>query len=127
MQDTANPPARSLRQQLERFKTFQQMYNDERPHEALGNATPADHYNLSARRWDGVLREPEYGAEDEVRRVRQNGEIKWRGNTIYITTALIGEPICLRDDANGRHTVFFGPVVLGMINHGEDRLRKPRG
>ena len=103
------------------------LYNDERPHEALGNATPADHYNLSARRWDGVLREPEYGAEDEVRRVRQNGEIKWRGNTIYITTALIGEPICLRDDANGRHTVFFGPVVLGMINHGEDRLRKPRG
>ena len=127
LQDTANPPARSLRQQLERFKTFQRMYNEERPHEALGNATPADHYNLSTRRWDGVLREPEYGAEDEVRRVRQNGEIKWRGNTIYITTALIGEPICLRDDANGRHTVFFGPVVLGIINHGEDRLRKPRG
>ena len=127
LQDTANPPARSLRQQLERFKTFQRMYNEERPHEALGNATPADHYNLSARRWDGVLREPEYGAEDEVRRVRQNGEIKWRGNMIYITTALIGEPICLRDDANGGHTVFFGPVVLGMINHGQDRLRKPRG
>src|SRR5262249_14155751 len=98
----------------------------ERPHEALGNATPADHYNLSPRRWDGVLREPEYGAEGEVRRVRQNGEIKWRGNTIYITAALIGEPICLRDDANGGHTVFFGPVVLGIINHGEDRLRKPR-
>ena len=127
LQDTANPPARSLRQQLERFKTFQRMYNEERPHEALGNATPADHYNLSPRRWDGVLREPEYSAEDEVRRVRQNGEIKWRGNTIYITAALIGEPICLRDDANGRHTVFFGSVVLGMINHGEDRLRKPRG
>jgi putative transposase len=127
LQDTANPPARSLRQQLDRFKTFQQMYNEERPHEALGNATPADHYNLSARRWDGVLREPEYGAEDEVRRVRQNGEIKWRGNMIYITTALIGEPICLRDDANGRHTVLFGPVVLGTINHGEDRLQKPRG
>jgi hypothetical protein len=60
-------------------------------------------------------------------RVRQNGEIKWRGNMIYITAALIGEPICLTDDANGRHTVFFGPVVLGTINHGEDRLRKPRG
>jgi len=126
LQDTANPPARSLRHQLERFKTFQRMYNEERPHEALGNATPADHYNLSPRRWDGVLREPEYGAEGEVRRVRQNGEIKWRGNTIYITAALIGEPICLRDDANGGHTVFFGPVVLGIINHGEDRLRKPR-
>jgi putative transposase len=126
LQDTANPPARSLRQQMERFKAFQRLYNEERPHEALGNDTPIDHYGPSPRRWNGVLREPEYHLDDEVRRVRHNGEIKWQGNTIYISTALIGEPVGLSEDANGTWTAYFGPIVLGVIAHGGDRLRKPK-
>jgi putative transposase len=125
LQDTARPPARSLRQQLERFKDFQRLYNQERPHQALGNDTPAEHYACSARRWDGVLREPHYGTEHAVRRVRHNGEIKWQGNTIYVGTALIGEPIGLMEDARG-WSVSYGPIELGVITHGDARLRKPR-
>src|SRR5262249_25406499 len=60
LQDTAKPPARSLRQQIERLQRFQRVYNEQRPHEALGNDTPAAHYVASPRRFDGVLREPEY-------------------------------------------------------------------
>jgi putative transposase len=74
LQDTAKPPARSLRQQLERFKDFQRVYNEERPHQALGNDTPAEHYSVAPRAWDGILREPEYSSEAAVRRVRHNGE-----------------------------------------------------
>jgi putative transposase len=126
LQDTANPPARSLRQQLERFKDFQCLYNEERPHAALGNDTPAKHYDVSPRTWDGTLREPEYGSDNAVRRVRHNGEIKWRGNTIYIGTALVGEPIALTENANG-WTVSYGPIPLGTIAHASpDRLRKPK-
>src|SRR6201988_2433093 len=80
LQDTANPPARSLREQLERFRAFQSLYNDERPHQALGNDTPADHYAISPRRFDGILREPDYAPEYTVRRVRHNGEIRWKGS-----------------------------------------------
>ncbi len=126
LQDTANPPARSLRQQLERFKDFQRLYNDERPHEALGNDSPTEHYTVSPRCWDGVLREPEYGSERTVRRVRQNGEIKWQGSMIYIGTALIGEPVGLVENVDGGWTASYGPIVLGVIAHGSDRLRKPR-
>ncbi len=39
LQDTAKPPARSLREQLERLRAFQRLYNEERPHAALKNAT----------------------------------------------------------------------------------------
>ena len=39
-------------------------YNEERPHAALGNATPAERYAASPRRWDGVLRAPEPAADD---------------------------------------------------------------
>jgi transposase InsO family protein len=126
LQDTANPPARSLRQQLERLQLFQRLYNEERPHEALGNDTPAEHYALSPRRWDGVLREPAYDADQEIRRVRHSGEIKWRGNTIYIGTALIGEPIGLLENEAGTWSVCYGPIALGVIAHGADRLQKPK-
>lgn len=126
LQDTASPPARSLRQQIARFRSFQRLYNEERPHAALNNATPAEHFQPSPRRWDGVLREPNYDDDAEVRRVRRNGEIKWNGELIYITTALIGEPVGLIEAADGSATVHFGPIALGVIAHGSDRLRKPK-
>lgn len=126
LQDTADPPARSLREQLARLRSFQRLYNEERPHAALGNDTPAEHYALSARRFDGVLRAPDYGPDHTVRRVRRNGEIRWQANTIYISEALIGEPIGLIDDEDGDWTVSYGPIVLGVIAHRGDRLRKPK-
>jgi putative transposase len=126
LQDTANPPARSLRQQMERFKQFQRIYNEERPHAALGNDTPAQHYDVSPRAWDGILREPQYTSEHAIRRVRHNGEIKWRGNTIYIGTALVGEPVAFLENADS-WTVSYGPILLGTIAHASpDRLRKPK-
>src|SRR5205085_11694899 len=91
LQDIAKPPARSLREQLERLRRFQTLYNDERPHAALGNDTPGEHYAASPRRFDGVLRQPNYAPDHAVRRVRHNGEIRWHGNTIYISAALVGE------------------------------------
>ncbi len=126
LQDTASPPAPSLRQQLQRFAAFQRLYNEERPHQALADGTPAEHYAASPRRFDGVLREPGYSAEHDVRRVRHNGEIRWQGHTIYVNEALVGEPVGLREQADGSFTVAYGPIVLGVIDHGGTRLRTPR-
>jgi transposase InsO family protein len=126
LKDTADPPARTLRAQIERFRSYQRLYNEERPHQALDNDVPAEHFTASPRCWDGVLRSPDYGDEDEVRRVRHNGEIKWRGNTIYISQALTGEPVGLRQQPDGGFIVSFGPVVLGTIEHRGDRLRRSK-
>ena len=70
LQDAARPPAATLRAQQKRFGTFQTDYNEERPHAALGGATPSDCYAPSPRRWDGVLRAPETVA-DETRGAEQ--------------------------------------------------------
>ena len=125
-QDTASPPARSLRQQLDRFREFQRVYNKERPHEALGNDTPADHYSASPRPWDGVLRAPEYGDDHEVRRVRHNGEIRWRGNTVYISQALAGEAVGLEERPDATWSVRYGAIALGRIEHRGERLIQPK-
>jgi putative transposase len=125
-QDTASPPAPTLRAQLERFRSYQHVYNEERPHQALGNEIPAARYAASPRRFDGILREPEYSADHEVRRVRHSGEIRWQGDTIYINAALVGEPIGLIETDDGGWSVSYGPIDLGVTAHGDNRLRKPK-
>jgi transposase InsO family protein len=117
-QDTANPPAASLRQQQRRFDAFRRLFNEERPHEALGQTPPAQHYNPPAPRpYHGRLREPEYAFGQEVRRVRHNGEIKWRNELIFISQVLVGEPVGLREiAADGRWLVCYGPIELGIID-----------
>jgi putative transposase len=126
LNDTADPPARSLRQQIERFHAFQRVYNEERPHQALGNDTPAAHYLASPRRFEGVLREPDYGPDHIVRRVRPNGAIRWQNHEIYISAALIGEPVGMAEDENGDWSIIYGPIALGSLARAGDRLRKPK-
>ena len=126
LNDTASPPARSLREQLDRFAAFQRLYNEERPHQGLGNAVPAEHYAPSPRRFDGVLREPDYPDGHAVRRVRSNGEIKWRGKLVQVGGALYGEPVGLVEAEDGAWRVSYGSVALGVIAHGGDRLKKPQ-
>lgn len=114
-QDTASPPAASLSAQRRSFKAFLKTYNEERPHEALDMATPASCYQASPRLYSGRLVSPEYDGDAEVRRVRQNGEIKWNGERVYISEALVGEPIGLTEDEAGCWQVAYGPIKLGWI------------
>ena len=125
-QETASPPAASLRRQAERFRAFQQLYNFERPHAALDHDTPAEHYRPAARSWDGILREPPSPDDAERRRVRRNGEIKWNGNLIYITQALASEAVALIEHDQDLWQVRYGPVELGLIDRRGDRLRRPK-
>jgi len=126
LRDTAQPPARTLREQLDRLRIFQRLYNEERPHAALDNATPSEHYAPSPRRWDGVLREPEYPTDRALRRVRPNGAIRWRDAEVYLTQALAGETVALAEREGGSWAVHYGPIELGIIDHRAPLLRKPK-
>jgi putative transposase len=126
LREAVSPPARTLREQIRRLQAFQQLYNEQRPHQALDNATPADRYAASPRRYDGVLRQPDYGPDQRVRRVRHNGEIRWNGRTIYISEALVGEPVGLTEDDEGCCIVSYGQIELGVIPHRGDRLNTPK-
>lgn len=126
-QDTAAPPARSLAEQIGRFEQFRQIYNTERPHEALKQVPPARVYIPSPRQFDGSLRSPDYAGEAQVRRVRTNGEIKWQGDLIFLSEALIGEPVGLFAAAENTWLVKYGPIVLGTIKGREGFIRSGPG
>ena len=123
--ETAKPPAASLRAQAGLLRVFRQVYNEERPHEALGLVTPASLYRASPRGWNGRLVGPDYAADLELRRVRRSGEIKWAGGRVYISMALVGEWVGLEESEGGLWRVRYGPVLLGDITR-TGRLRRPR-
>lgn len=64
---TARPPAATARAQQRRFTTFCREYNDERPHEALHDETPAMHYQPSPRPLPRRVPPLEYPGHAEVR------------------------------------------------------------
>ena len=120
---TARSPARSAAEQQIRFDAFRNHYNEERPHEALGQTPPARHWRTSGRRLPSEIAEPWYDAEHEIRRVRGSGEIKWRGEEIFIGEALAGETVGLRVHENGAYLVTFCGHQLGAIGRDGRFLR----
>ncbi len=124
-QDTATPPAASLAAQARRFARFARIYNEERPHEALAMATPASRYAPSPRSWSGRLTSPSYDSTLSIRKLRTNGAIKWRGQEIYISQTLAGEPVGLEQQDDGAWQVKYGPVLLGHID-GKGVFRRPK-
>jgi putative transposase len=121
---TATPPAATLRAQQQRFDAFQQEYNYQRPHEALGQQPPSSCYRVSPRTYPRRLEEPSYADEAAVRRVRHNGEIRWHNEFVYVHQALVGEPVGVFETAVG-WLVRYGPVDLGWVDLQHGRLRRP--
>jgi hypothetical protein len=70
----------------------------------------------------GRLQDPWYDADHEVRRVRWDGAIKWRGDQVFIGEALAGELIGLAEHENG-HIARFCHRDLGVINRDRRFLR----
>jgi transposase InsO family protein len=110
--------------QVRRFEAFARDYNEERPHEALGQRTPASLYRPSPREMPKRLPEPVYAAEAAVRKVRLNGEIKWQGELVAISTALVGEAVAIEETEAGQWLVKFYDVPLGTIDPAKQKLRR---
>jgi len=114
--ETAKPPARYREEQQYRFNVFRRLYNEERPHEALGQVTPASRWTPPRRPMSSKLDEPWYDPDHEVRRVRTDGAIKWRGNYVFIGEALARETVGLVEHERGGHIVRFCGRDLGLID-----------
>ena len=121
----AKAPRPNREQQQQAFDAFRAEYNDERPHEALGQTPPAGHYHKSPRPMPYRWPEPDYPAEAAVRRVRHSGEIKWNGELIYIAQSLTGEPVAIEEREDGLWSVRFYAHTLGVIDPAHSKLRRP--
>jgi putative transposase len=67
--------------------------------------------------------EPDYPSGARVRRVRSNGEIKWKGGLIYISGAIIGDPVGLVEIDNDVFEVHFYQRPIGRLDPSSDKLK----
>ena len=100
---------RDLREAHARLQQWRQVYNFERPHEALQMHTPASRYQPSARAMPRELPPVEYPSGDLVRKVQKNGWIDLLGQQFRLSKALVGQPVACRPlaDRDGDFAVFF--------------------
>jgi putative transposase len=121
LNEAVEKPAYDLHAQQRRFNTFRRCFNEERPHEALGQKTPGSAYQASVRNYHGQLPEMEYESGVVTRKVQRRGEIKWNGEGIFLSETLRGETIGLRELPNAQWEIRFGAMVLGTL---DERTRK---
>jgi len=115
-EQTTQPASACASEQQLRFDEFRQHFNEERPHEALEQTPPAQIWRPSSRPMPARIEQPWYDAHHEVRRVRGSGEIRWRGECVFIGEALAGEVVGLAERDQGHHIVRFCHHDLGMID-----------
>jgi len=102
-------------------------YNQERPHESLGQQPPARRYRPSRRPYRSVLPPLRYPAGWLVRRVRNRGHIKWRGRLRFIGRAFVGQRVGLQPLETGLHAVYLGKLLIGHLHdHDAGGMRPAR-
>lgn len=106
-----------LEQCQRRFDEWREIYNHERPHEALGMRVPASRYRVSERCFPESLPPIEYGPGDIVRKVQAGGRVHYKGKQFRVSKALQGYPIALRPtDMDGILEVYFCSSPIVKIN-----------
>jgi transposase InsO family protein len=126
--EVASKPEPTRNAQQLAFDRFRHEYNDVRPHEALEMATPASRYTMSRRAMPASLSSPEYPSTMEVRQVKGNGCLSWKGQAVLISQLLHGEPVGMEPIDEDRWRLHYGPVVLAELTmRGKEmRLDKQR-
>lgn len=109
------------------FDRFRKLYNEQRPHQALGDDVPNSRYVASPRRYPCRLRDPDYPDDYTVERLGTKGELWVQGQWVVLTPLLANLCVGLNRIGQQSHVVYFGPVPLGIVDaKGFHLLRKKR-
>jgi transposase InsO family protein len=116
LERTAIDPARDNAGQQVLFDEFRRMFNEERPHESLGQDRPASRYRRSPRPFP--RREPviEYASHFETKIVNSRGRIRWQGERLHFSDAFVGEPVGFERVDYSTWRVHYGSFVIGSFS-----------
>lgn len=99
------------------FDQWRLIYNQQRPHQALGMAVPASRYQISLRCFPEQLPSIEYSSSDTVRKVQDHGKIGFRSRVFRVSKAFRGYPVALRPTVtDGLWEVYFCAHRIAQID-----------
>jgi hypothetical protein len=100
------------------FDAWRQIYNHERPHDAIGMVTPVTRYRPSRLRYPEIMPKIEYPAGDTVITVGWDGKIVLDGHRLRVSNALHRHRIAARPvkDQDGVFDLFFAHQRFSQID-----------
>lgn len=105
----------------QQFDGWREMYNCERPHEALEMHSPISRYQPSPRPFPETLPPILYDRGDLVRKVDVTGRISYRNRRFRVGRAFRHQPVALRPtQEDGTYEVFFCHQKIAQICLWED-------
>jgi putative transposase len=116
------PPEATFVAQQERFDAFLHMYNIERPHEAIGQQRPANLFKGGPKPYPRRKPQPEYAGHMEKRTVSEGGNVKWKGDDIFLSETLAGKRVAFEETGDGLWTVRFHRFLIGKFDEREKRF-----
>ncbi|WP_283435555.1 integrase core domain-containing protein [Neorhodopirellula lusitana] len=120
----------SLQEAQGHFDPWREVYNLERPHEALDLGTPAEHYRVSEREFVEQKEEYQYSDRYQIRRVNPVGQFRFRGQVYRVREAFQDQPIGLSEtQTEGVWDVTYCRFVVASLNirTGTIERHQPRG
>lgn len=111
-----HPVGATLKAQQRQLDQFRRFYNEERPHEALAQSTPASCYQRSSRIYPERLPKMAYPSPMLSVRVSSGGLAYVNGQRIYVGNLLTQELVGIDIIGDGLWNVYFGPMRLGEVD-----------
>jgi putative transposase len=119
--ETTKPPAFNLLQQQDKFDQFVEIYNHERPHQAIAMKYPAELYTPSPRIYTG-LPDIDYPFADKTVTITQCGRICMGKKKINVTSVLAGQNVGITQTDEHIWLVTFMNYDLGYFDETACRL-----
>ena len=113
---TTRPAAKNIRAQQKDFNGFQREYNEERPHETLGQLVPSSVFRGSPRLFPEKQPKIEYPSHLEVRLVSKIGSIKFNDRSFFLGSALSHQHVGLEAVDDGIWSIQFSTFELARLN-----------
>jgi transposase InsO family protein len=121
------PAGKNLQAQSRKLNAFRNDYNNNLKHGGIDDATPSSMYTPSKRCYPDQIKEPEYPAHFQVRRVSATGGFRYECVRIPISHTLTGKYIGLEEIDDGLHKVWFYKRWLGFFNEKKCKLEDKPG
>lgn len=91
----------------EGFNWWLDLYNTQRPHEAIGSITPNKRYQKSITSYPEQLPPIEYHETMDVRKVQWGGFINYKGKLYRIGDGFRGYPVAILPEENDLASIYF--------------------
>lgn len=119
--EATKPASFNFLQQQVRFDDFIEVYNNQRPHQALGGQYPGDLYTPSSRPYRPA-EVPEYPYHDCAVNVTQCGRICIGNRKINLSTVFAGQKVGIREVSDKIWLVSFMEYDLGFFDEDVGRV-----